>query len=107
MPKKARPIKASKPKKKIAKRKPTAPPTEFRYIVFGDLHVNNETLERACELLSIVKDKAEEYEAGIVCLGDFWDLRGTLDVRQLEQVLGHVEEMPTGTIFVPGNHDQV
>ena len=110
MAKQARPIKATK--KKLVKRKPVRKKvvenvTPFRYVLFGDLHVNNETLDRACQLLSIVKEKSEEYDAKPVCLGDFWDLRGTLDVRQLEQVLGHVEEMPTGTIFVPGNHDQV
>ena len=109
MPKQARPIKS--PPKKPAKRKPVrkkvAPGEPFRFIVFGDLHVNNETLERACELLSIVGDKAREYEAGIVCLGDFWDMRGTLDVRQVEQILSVLESIKARKIFIPGNHDQV
>lgn len=110
MAKKARPIKAAKTptKKRVVKRKKvSAAIAPFRSIVFGDLHVNNETLERALQLLGIVKDKAKEYGADVVCVGDFWDLRGTLNVRQLDQVLYAVEEIKCPKWFVPGNHDQV
>jgi len=109
MPKVARPIKPlpSKPAKRKPVRKKAAPGEPFRYIAFSDLHVNNETLDRACELLSIVGEKAEEYGADVVCLGDFWDMRGTLDVRQVERVLAAIESIKARKVFIPGNHDQV
>lgn len=77
------------------------------FVVFGDLHVGKGTVERCCRVLRMVRELAEERRAdAVVCTGDFWDLRGTLDVRLVEQVLSEVERFPR-LILVPGNHDQV
>ena len=76
-------------------------------IVFGDLHVNSATLERACLVLEQVGHLAEAHDADIVCVGDFWDLRGHWLVRHVDEVLKRVEAWKAPATFIPGNHDQV
>jgi DNA repair exonuclease SbcCD ATPase subunit len=94
-----------KRKKTTRKRKPKAK-LVWKYLVFTDLHVNANTLERALFILHRVGKLAKEHDATIVCLGDFWDLRGTLNVRQVDEVLTVLREWGKA-IFIPGNHDQV
>jgi len=81
----------------------------WRAIVFGDLHVNNATLDTCCEVLRRVGKLAREHSAEIICTGDFWDLRGTLNVRQVDAVLLAIDQHWRGlrATLVPGNHDQV
>ena len=77
------------------------------FVVFSDLHVWAATLTQARHVLDKVGELAEERKAGIVCTGDFWNLRGTLNVRQVDEVLRAIEQWHCPWWFVPGNHDQV
>jgi DNA repair exonuclease SbcCD ATPase subunit/DNA repair exonuclease SbcCD nuclease subunit len=82
----------------------------WKFIVFADLHVSAKTLTRALDLLSLVRDMADDHHAKVVCLGDFWDQRGVLNVRQLDALLSHFDTWKARGIelvMVPGNHDQV
>lgn len=95
-------------KKKSPKPLTEAPLDPWRMVVFTDLHVSSKTLDRAIEVLRRVRATAREYEAGVVCLGDFWHQRGHLSVRHLDLLLDEFSEWRgIETIFVPGNHDQV
>lgn len=107
MPKKARPIR--KPRKTAPARSPATntPQHPFAYVAFADLHVEASTLMQACAVLDEVGAAAEEREADIVFLGDFWTLRGTLNVRQVDEVLKRVEQWKRRAYMIPGNHDQV
>lgn len=86
---------------------PVAARTEFKCLVFTDLHVSARTLDRAIRVLREVGEHAEARKAMIVCLGDFWDLRGVLNVRQVDAVLREIEQWSRPAVFIPGNHDQV
>lgn len=77
------------------------------FVVFADLHAGGSSLAEACTVLAEVGALAEERNAKIVCLGDFWNLRGTLNVRQVDDVLREMERWKRECFFVPGNHDQV
>lgn len=80
----------------------------WRYVVFTDLHVSANTLDRALRVLARVRETAREYNAGVICLGDFWHHRGQLNVRQLDALLDEFRQWHgIETILVPGNHDQV
>lgn len=83
----------------------------FRYVNFTDCHVNAASLSRVCEVLKRVRETVHEREAtAAVCNGDFWDLRGTLSVRQLDVLLDEFEkfaEEEIDLVMIPGNHDQV
>jgi DNA repair exonuclease SbcCD ATPase subunit/DNA repair exonuclease SbcCD nuclease subunit len=83
---------------------------EWRFVAFGDLHVQTSTIDRALDVLQRVRELAIAHRARIVCLGDFWHSRGNLNVRQLDAVLDELSLWGTNgldAIFVPGNHDQV
>lgn len=85
-------------------------PGYWRALVFGDLHVNARTLTRALETLRRIRLVVATHPCIVVCVGDFWDKRGTLAVRQVDAVLDELEEWRRAgvrAIFVPGNHDQV
>ena len=58
-----------------------------RWVVFSDLHVTPSTLDTCLQVLRRVHDTAVAKDAGIVFLGDFWHLRGTLRVDCLNAVL--------------------
>lgn len=77
-----------------------------RFVAFGDLHVDSQTLERACRVLRRVSELSVEHDAVPICLGDFWNLRGMLNVRQVDAVLTELERLGRW-ILIPGNHDQV
>ena len=82
----------------------------WKFIAFTDLHVSAKTIERALAVLAEVRHLALAHEAEVVCIGDFWDARGTLSVRQLDQILDEFErwrESKIQTTLIPGNHDQV
>ena len=46
-------------------------------------------------------------QAGIIFLGDFWHVRGSLSVELLNRVLKCLKEWTQPVIMIPGNHDQV
>lgn len=83
----------------------------WAYIWFSDLHVNAATITRALRVLQLCRETAlARGIRKIVCTGDFWDLRGTLNVRQLNDICDEFErwrELGLELILVPGNHDQV
>jgi len=85
--------------------------TPWRFLAFTDLHVSAKTLDRALEVLRLVRETALRRAAThVVCLGDFWDARGTLNVRQLDAVLDELHRWRDARIravVLPGNHDQV
>lgn len=84
---------------------------EWRILAFTDLHVSARTLDRALAVLRSVREIALRRSAThIVCLGDFWDARGSLNVRQLDAVLDELHRWRDArlpAVFIPGNHDQV
>jgi len=86
------------------------PNRPWKFILFTDLHVSAKTLDRALALLSYVRECAVANEAHVVCLGDFWDQRSTLNVRQLDAVQREFEQWGKAgvhLVMIPGNHDQV
>lgn len=88
-----------------------ARPVPWRVLAFTDLHVSARTLDRAVVVLREVREHALRRGAThIVCLGDFWDARGSLNVRQLDAVLDELHRWRDARIpavLIPGNHDQV
>lgn len=88
----------------------TVADSRWSAVVFGDLHVRADTLTRACQTLEFVGDLAETKQSMIVCVGDFWDIRGVLSVRQADAVMNIFDrwhEKGIDFAIVPGNHDQV
>lgn len=80
------------------------------FATFTDLHVCEETLDRAMVVLERVGEVALEHNLKILCLGDFWDLRGALQVRHIEAVQSRFDKwLADGleAVIIPGNHDQV
>lgn len=75
--------------------------------VFSDLHVSRQTLPTCLEVLEIVSREAKARDAGIVFLGDFWHVRGSLPVEPLNAVLEVFSDWSQPTLMIPGNHDQV
>jgi hypothetical protein len=78
--------------------------------MFGDLHVKAQTLDRCLEVLRRVRELAIKYQAEVICKGDFWDQRGILSVRQLNDIQNELDEHREAGIkwkLIPGNHDQV
>lgn len=82
----------------------------FSYVVFTDLHVEARTLDRCLDVLRRVRALAMTTRSKVVCLGDFWERRGTLQVRQLHAIQREFEQWQKENIdliLIPGNHDQV
>lgn len=80
-------------------------------LAFTDVHVSARTLERVLDTLA--RTRAEALRRAVtfaVFVGDFWDARGVLNVRQLDAVLDELHRWRDAGIrlvMVPGNHDQV
>lgn len=97
-----------KPRKVPAKPKVTQP--EWRNIVFADLHTSAKTLDRAIATLQYIRWLAKSMECPVICLGDFWDKRGILNVRQVHRVMDELDIWEEEGILltkITGNHDQV
>jgi len=83
----------------------------WKVAAYTDIHFSAKTLDRGLRVLARVREGAAV--AGIktvICLGDFWDQRGVLSVRQLDAVFDELERFNVAgltMIFIPGNHDQV
>ncbi|GJP35138.1 hypothetical protein CLOM_g19653, partial [Closterium sp. NIES-68] len=79
-----------------------------QWVLFSDLHVSRRNAELCAALLKHVHGLAKDRAAGVVFLGDFWHVRGSLPVEALNAVMGvmgpHCWTQPT--IMIPGNHDQ-
>ncbi|CAI5980936.1 unnamed protein product [Closterium sp. NIES-64] len=92
---------------------PPALPAAFegvqRWVVFSDLHVSRRNAELCAALLTHVHQLAKDRAAGVVCLGDFWHVRGSLPVEALNAVMHAMGPAvwTQPTLMIPGNHDQV
>ena len=77
------------------------------WVVFSDLHVTSSSLGTCLEVLQKVHATAVERGAGVLFLGDFWHLRGSLRVDILNSVMAELAKWTVPVVMVPGNHDQV
>ena len=87
-----------------------APPAHERvkrWILFSDLHVKLSSIETCEKVLDIVNIEACRREAGVIFLGDFWHVRGALNVALLNRVMRSLRKWEVPVIMIPGNHDQV
>lgn len=73
-----------------------------RWIIFSDLHVKGSSIETCEEVLKEVHDVALQKEAGIIFLGDFWHVRGSLSVELLNRVLRSLRLWTQPVIMIPG-----
>ena len=78
-----------------------------KWVVFTDLHCAPSTLDTSLQVLKTVHQLAQDRQAGILFLGDFWHHRGTLRVDCLNAVLEELQDWTVPMILIPGNHDQV
>jgi hypothetical protein len=79
----------------------------LKWIVFSDLHVKGSSIDCCEEVLREVHSAAVQRNAGIIFLGDFWHVRGALNVDLLNRVLKSLRQWKQPVIMIPGNHDQV
>jgi hypothetical protein len=87
-----------------------APPPHMRvddWVIFSDLHVKSASIEICEEVLDEVHRESMSRNAGIIFLGDFWHVRGALNVDLLNRILVHLSKWTQPVIMIPGNHDQV
>lgn len=97
-------------KKRSPTRRTTVAAPSWKYIAFGDLHVKAASLARCLDVLARVRALTIKHGAEVVCMGDFWDQRGVLSVRQLDAILTELEAHKAAGVrwkLIPGNHDQV
>jgi DNA repair exonuclease SbcCD nuclease subunit len=57
--------------------------------------------------LQRLDEESVKKDAGIIFLGDFWHVRGTVSVELLNRVLKSLNKWTQPVIMIPGNHDQV
>lgn len=79
------------------------------WVVFSDLHVKPQSIDTCQRVLHKVHEEAVTRQAGIVFLGDFWHVRGALQVELLNRILMSLRSWNSDipVIMIPGNHDQV
>jgi DNA repair exonuclease SbcCD nuclease subunit len=77
-----------------------------QWIVLTDLHVATSTWETCRLVLQTVHTAAVKRNAGILFLGDFWHVRGSLRVDLVNAVLSTLSQWTQPIIMIPGNHDQ-
>ena len=77
------------------------------WVVFSDLHVSERSLDTSLEVLRSVHAVAKRRSGGLIFLGDFWHVRGTLPIRILNKVLAELATWTQPVIMIPGNHDQL
>lgn len=78
-----------------------------KWVIFSDLHVKGSSIDACEEVLAEVHAAAVRRNAGIIFLGDFWHVRGSLSVELLNRVLKALRLWQQPVIMIPGNHDQV
>ena len=86
---------------------PTIHKTTKKWIIFSDLHVKFSSIDTCEEVLDLVSQEAIKREAGIIFLGDFWHVRGALNVELLNRIMRSLNKWTSPVIMIPGNHDQV
>ncbi len=74
-----------------------------KWIIFSDLHVKASSIDTCEEILKRVHDTALDYNAGIIFLGDFWHVRGSLSVDLLNRVLKSLRLWTQPVIMIPGS----
>ena len=77
------------------------------WVIFSDLHVKGASIDVCEQVLEQVHQAAADRNAGIIFLGDFWHVRGSLSVELLNRVLKALRKWEQPVIMIPGNHDQV
>lgn len=78
-----------------------------KWVVYSDLHVSMKTIHVCMEVLERVHTVAQEHGAGVIFLGDFWDMRGALPVEPLNRVIDVFRyRWKVPMIALVGNHDQ-
>ncbi|KAJ1441119.1 hypothetical protein B484DRAFT_476493, partial [Ochromonadaceae sp. CCMP2298] len=77
------------------------------WVIFSDLHVKAASIDVCEQVLHQVHKAALVRNAGVIFLGDFWHIRGSLDVQVLNRVLKALGQWTQPVIMIPGNHDQV
>ena len=77
------------------------------WVIFSDLHVKSASMDVCEQVLDRVHQAAVERNAGVIFLGDFWHVRGSLSVELLNRVLKALRRWTQPVIMIPGNHDQV
>jgi Calcineurin-like phosphoesterase len=79
-----------------------------QWVVFTDLHCSSATLDTCRQVLEMVHAQAVQRKAGILFLGDFWHVRGSIRVDLLNAILlDSLAHWTQPCIMIPGNHDQV
>lgn len=87
----------------------------WKAILFSDIHFHAKTLERGLKVLRAIRalvtnPSSNAHGAMVIFCGDWWELRGSLVLRQLDPLLDEFrlwEEAQIQTVIIPGNHDQV
>lgn len=77
------------------------------WVIFSDLHVKSASIDVCEDVLQQVHQAALDRDAGVIFLGDFWHVRGSLSVELLNRVLKALGKWTQPVIMIPGNHDQV
>lgn len=77
------------------------------WILFSDLHVKSASIDVCEQVLREVHTAAVQRQAGIIFLGDFWHVRGALNVDLLNRILICLSAWTQPVVMIPGNHDQV
>jgi hypothetical protein len=77
------------------------------WVIFSDLHVKGASIDVCEQVLHQVHEAALQKQAGVIFLGDFWHVRGSLSVELLNRVLKSLRQWTQPVIMIPGNHDQV
>ena len=75
------------------------------WIIFSDLHVKSSSIDTCEQVLHDVHKDAMKRNAGIIFLGDFWHVRGTLSVELLNRVLKELNKWTQPVIMIPGKYD--
>lgn len=80
-----------------------------KWIGFSDLHVHSRTIDTCLQVLDTVHETALQNNAGVLFLGDWWHVRGSLLVQQLNEIMRHLStwDKRVPVVMIPGNHDQV
>lgn len=87
----------------------------WKAILFSDIHFHSKTIDRGLKVLRAIRalvtnPASDAHGAMVIFCGDWWELRGSLVLRQLDPLLDEFskwEEAQIQTVIIPGNHDQV
>jgi DNA repair exonuclease SbcCD ATPase subunit len=79
------------------------------WVVFTDLHCSPHTIDTCVQVLLRVHSIAQERNAGILFLGDFWHIRShSIRIDCLNRIMSILRcHYTQPMILIPGNHDQI